>query len=228
VEILNRLTSGGAPAAPGSPLGLNRRARSARMISPRPGRVLRVVALAATAVAVVGWVLFLRPQTLGGPAAYIMVSGESMEPTYYNGDFVVSRKQTSYEPGDIVVFRVPKGEVGEGRHVIHRIIGGSSTTGFTTQGDNRSSPDLWRPTNEDVVGEAWFRVPGAVSRWLPLLRTPLALGLFAGLWAYWVAIAPRKNEGTRRTAPPPSHPPPPPPPHARPAQAASRVSNSDI
>jgi signal peptidase len=166
---------------------------------------LRVLATVVTVLAAASWVLWLRPTSLGGPAAYVMVSGESMEPTYYNGDFVVSRKHASYQSGDIVVFRVPKGEVGEGHHVIHRIIGGSSTPGFTTQGDNRFSPDLWRPTNEDIVGEVWFRFPGAVSRWLPLVRTPLVLGLFAGLWAFWVAIAPRKNEGPRRSTSTPSH-----------------------
>lgn len=169
-----------------------------RLIERR--RLLGAVATALTILAVGGWALFLRPTSLGGAAGYVMVSGDSMEPSYRSGDFVVSRKQGSYEPGDIVVFRVPKGEVGEGHHVIHRIIGGLATTGFTTQGDNRSSPDLWHPTNEDVVGEVWFRVPGAVSRWLPLLRTPIAVGLFAGLWAFWVAMAPAI--GTKRTPDP--------------------------
>jgi signal peptidase len=180
-------------------------------------RLLGAVATALTILAVGGWALFLRPASLGGPAGYVMVSGESMEPTYHNGDFVVSRKQGSYRSGDIVVFRVPKGEVGEGHHVIHRIIGGSAETGFTTQGDNRASPDLWHPTNEDVVGEVWFKVPGAASRWLPVLRTPVALGLLAGLWAFWVAMAPLARERARTAPPPPPPParrgaPPPPPP----------------
>lgn len=182
---------------------------------------LRLLATAATVLLAVSWFLLLRPTSLGGPAAYVMVSGESMEPTYYNGDFVVSRKQASYQTGDIVVFRVPKGKVGEGHHVIHRIIDGSAESGFTTRGDNRSSPDPWRPTGEDVVGEVWFRVPGVASRWLPLLRTPLALGLFAGLWAFWVAMAPLARDRARKAPPLPPRPslrgpPPPPPPPRRP------------
>src|SRR4030067_905790 len=87
----------------------------------RPGHfwTLAVIAL------VIAWFLLLRPQFMGGPAAYIMVNGRSMEGTLHNGDLAVMRKQGTYGPGDIVAYRVPKGEPGEGHVIIHRIIGGS-------------------------------------------------------------------------------------------------------
>ncbi len=68
-----------------------------------------------------GWFLWFRPSTLGGPAHYVMVSGESMEPTLHGGDLLLVRRQGGYSPGDIVAYRVPEGEPAEGRIVVHRI-----------------------------------------------------------------------------------------------------------
>lgn len=125
------------------------------------------------------WFFLLRPAFLGGPASYIMVSGPSMEPALHHGDLAVVRKQGSYSPGDIVPFRVPKGEPGEGAIVIHRIAGGTPEEGFVVQGDNKDAPDIWRPTPGDIVGKVWLHVPGA-GRLLALLRDPLNLGLMVG------------------------------------------------
>ena len=126
-----------------------------------------------------GWFLLFRPSALGGPASYIMVSGPSMEPVLHGSDLAVTRKQDSYAIGDIVAFRVPKGEPAEGGMVIHRIVGGNAEEGFVMQGDNKNAPDLWRPTADDVVGRMWFRVPRA-GLFLTFLRQPLALGAVVG------------------------------------------------
>src|SRR5687768_9615768 len=75
-----------------------------------------------------GWFVFLAPTNLGGPTAYIEVSGHSMDGTYQTGDLVITREQDSYEVGDIVTFRVDNGG-----KVIHRIIGGNGTEGYTLQ-----------------------------------------------------------------------------------------------
>jgi signal peptidase len=107
------------------------------------------------------WFLLLRPTSLGGPAGYLWVNGTSMEPTLESGDLVVVRQAGTYGPGDIVGFRVPDGEPGAGGLVIHRIVGGSASAGFVTQGDNKPRPDEWRPTGNDVVGALWFVLPGA-------------------------------------------------------------------
>ncbi|MER3397507.1 MAG: hypothetical protein C4316_03050, partial [Chloroflexota bacterium] len=90
-------------------------------------------------LALFGWFFFLRPGFLGGPAGYIIVSGPSMEPTLYEKDLAVVLAQDEYALGDVVAFRV------EGGIVIHRIVGGDPQAGYITRGDNRESPDMWRP-----------------------------------------------------------------------------------
>ena len=106
-----------------------------------------------------------------------------MEPTMYDGDFVITQQRSDYEVGDVIVYRIPEGDVGAGGFVIHRIIGGSMAEGFETQGDNRDKPDLWFPTEEDIVGEVWLDIP-KLGRWLPLLRSPLVIAGFAALLAF--------------------------------------------
>jgi signal peptidase len=164
---------------------------------PRPARIALAVALLALVVA---WVMLLRPQFLGGAAAYVIVSGKSMEPTLADGDVVFARRQSSYRIGDIVAYRVPKGEAGAGAMVIHRIVGGSAESGYWTKGDNRDGRDAWRPKPHDVVGSVWLTIPRAGAAFA-FLRAPLVLAGLAGLAAFLFVSAGRRPE--RRRAPPP-------------------------
>ena len=141
-------------------------------------RVTNALGLLLTVAAVVLWALFLRPASLGGPASYVLVSGKSMLPRYHTGDLVLVERQSSYHVGEVIAYRVPKGDPMAGAQVIHRIIGGNATDGFVVQGDNRTAPDVWRPTAKDVVGAKALRIPNAVFV-LRFLRSPLLLGLFA-------------------------------------------------
>lgn len=136
----------------------------------------RYVSTLLTVLLLAGWFVWLRPTVLGGPASYIIVSGFSMEPTYYEGDLVVLQAQPDYEIGDIVAFRV------QGSNVIHRIID-KSPGGYTLQGDNKNAPDPWTPTNDDVLGKAWFHIP-AGGRYLLTLKQPLTLALFIAAVAF--------------------------------------------
>lgn len=136
-----------------------------------------------------GWFVALRPRALGGPAAYVMVRGVSMEPTYHTGDLVVTRAQRSYRAGDIVAYRVPAGEVGAGAIVIHRISGGDGARGYVLRGDNNASPDDWHPTNKDVAGRAWIVIPTAgmvlAKAQDPRLLASLAAGLTVMIVMMW-------------------------------------------
>jgi signal peptidase len=131
---------------------------------------------------------FCLPQSLGGRAGWVMVSGTSMLPRLHTGDLVLVEHQSSYHVGEVVAYRVPKGQVGAGHAVIHRIIGGNGRTGWTVKGDNRTAADLWYPTNRDVIGAKALRIPNA---WFVLrfLHAPLFLALLAACVAFfWLAF----------------------------------------
>jgi signal peptidase len=119
------------------------------------------------------WALTLRPQMLGGPATYLVVRGMSMLPAYDTGDFVILHEEPTYAVGEIVGYRVPDGEIGAGRIVLHRIID-TSPRGFVLQGDNNDAPDPWTPTPSDVAGRLWIVLP-AVGRLIAWVHEPATL-----------------------------------------------------
>jgi signal peptidase I len=130
------------------------------------------------------WLLALRPQWMGGPALYLLVRGDSMLPSYQNGDLVVVMAQADYGVGDAVGYRVPAGEVGAGRIVVHRIVGQDGQD-FVMRGDNNPSDDPTRPTRADIAGRVTLAVP-SVGRFIALLLQPVVAG---GLAAAVVVMA---------------------------------------
>ncbi len=149
----------------------------------RHAKVLTALAAQLALLAVLLW--FCLPQGLGGRAGWVLVSGTSMLPHLHTGDLVLVERQSSYHVGEVVAYHVPKGEPGAGFTVIHRIVGGNGRTGWTLQGDNRTAPDQWHPTNSDVVGAKLIRIPNA---WIVLrfLHTPLLLGLLAAFGVFFM------------------------------------------
>lgn len=139
-----------------------------------------------TARRVVGWVLVLAalgawwftlaPTRVGGPATFVVVVGESMEPRWYTGDVVVTRRAANYAVGDVVAFRTDAGTV------IHRVVDGDAERGFTTQGDNRTTPDTWTTRPSDVLGREWFTLPvgiAVLTSWGPIAAGVLVFVLLA-------------------------------------------------
>jgi signal peptidase I len=149
----------------------------------------RAGGIALVILACVLWAMFLRPQALGGRAGYVLVSGTSMEPRYHTGDMVVVHRQAGYHPGQLIAYRVPKGDPMAGAQVIHRIIGGNEQDGFIVRGDNRTAADVWRPKNVDIVGAKVGSVPHAIVV-LQYLRSPLLLGLLAACFVFVRVLAP--------------------------------------
>lgn len=160
----------------------------------------------ASIVLVIGacvfWAMFLRPQSLGGPAGYVLVSGQSMLPLYHTGDLILVRRKQNYNVGDIIAYHVPKGDPMAGAQVIHRIISGNATRGFVVQGDNRTAPDVWRPKPNDIVGSASLQIPHAVVV-LQLMRSPLLLGLLAASFAFVYLLSSGKKSTRRESEEPP-------------------------
>lgn len=120
-----------------------------------------VLLLAAAALSLV--VPILR----GEPSRLVIVSGQSMDPTFHTGDLVLVWPDTDYRVGDVAPYRVPEGEPGAGGLVIHRIVGGDGRSGFVMQGDNNAAPDIWMPRSEDIIGRKVILVPriGEVMAW---------------------------------------------------------------
>jgi signal peptidase I len=171
------------------------RSEVAAELAPAAGRIDRkalrhalarsweIASILLVVAACVFWAMFLRPQSLGGRAGYVLVSGQSMEPRYHTGDMVLVERHSGYHVGEVIAYHVPKGDPMAGAQVIHRIIGGNAVSGFVVQGDNRTGADTWRPRRADIVGSEALRLPRAVVV-LQFLRSPLLLGLLAASFAF--------------------------------------------
>lgn len=136
--------------------------------------MLPTLALVGAAL-VAAW--FVWPTSLGGCTTLTIVSGHSMEPTYYTGDLVVARCGDPVV-GDVIVYQPT--EVG-GARVIHRIIGGDAATGWRMQGDNNGFVDPWTPAGDEVLGVGGLHLAG-VGRLALLLVSPV-------LWVSLVVLA---------------------------------------
>jgi signal peptidase I len=159
-------------------------------------RHAKAIALLAAQFAFVAMLLwFCLPQSLGGRAGWVLVSGTSMLPHLHTGDLVLVEHRSDYQVGEVIAYRVPEGQVGAGHVVIHRIVGGSGRSGWTMKGDNRTAQDLWYPTNHDVIGAKQVRIPDA---WfvLRIFHMPVLLALFAGFAAFfWIAFGESEEAG---------------------------------
>ena len=147
-----------------------------RVLRAAPGLLGYVVTIVAA--------ILLWPTSLGGCTTLTIVSGHSMEPTYYTGDLVVARCGEP-EVGDVVVYQ--PADLG-GARIIHRIIGGDAA-GWEMQGDNNSWVDPFTPSGDEVLGVAKLHLPkvGLAAAlltspllWLSLLIIALAIFLWPG------------------------------------------------
>ena len=156
-------------------------------------RTNKSAGIALAILACLFWAQYLRPQWLGGRAAYVLVSGKSMLPRYHTGDLVLVEQQPSYHRGQLIAYRVPKGDPMAGAQVIHRIVGGTAKHGFIVKGDNRTAPDVWRPKPGDIVGAKALRIPNAVL-FLQFFRSPIFLALLAACFVFVRVLLPGEDE----------------------------------
>lgn len=164
---------------------------------PRLRRVSGWVLFTAIALVVV---YFTWPSSLGGCTTLTIVSGHSMEPTYYTNDIVVSRCGTP-EVGDIAVYAT---EDTGGARIVHRVIGGDGASGWQFQGDNNDFVDEFHPTNDDVLGTAVLHIPkaGLVAKTVSSPLVWLSLFVLATALFVWPA---RDDEAEREDEPKSEH-----------------------
>lgn len=143
----------------------------------------KAASIAIVALVCLAWFQYLRPQSMGGNAGYVLVSGHSMLPRFKTGDLVLVEHHASYHKGEVIAYHVPKGDPMAGAQVIHRIVGGDATHGFIVQGDNRTAPDVWHPKPADIVGAKAIRFPHAIVV-LQFLRAPVFLALLAACFVF--------------------------------------------
>lgn len=148
--------------------------------------VRRVLALSCTILVLGGLAFLIWPVRFGGHAMFVVVRGESMEPTYHPGELLYTRTASSFEPGDVAVYRIPDGDPGEGTFVVHRIKQVLPDGTYVFQGDNKPAPDDFRPHRDDLIGKPVVDlgdVPTRALLLLPLLLTIVtAVGVTIALW----------------------------------------------
>lgn len=121
------------------------------------------------------FVWFLWPVNWGGTTRFIMVQGPSMEPKFHLGDAVIVRSLDDPRPGDVVVFKIPEGQPGHGSYVVHRILTVRDDGTFQTKGDNRTLPDPFKFTKDDIVGRPMWTLPQA-GRLIMVFANPYFVG----------------------------------------------------
>ncbi len=134
------------------------------------------------------------PATFGGSAVFVVVRGESMEPTYHTGDLLYARSASTFAVGEIAVYE--RQSTDDDALVVHRISNVLDDGTFEFKGDNRLSVDHYRPTSDEILAK-----PIANLGPLPtqiLVRLPLLLAVLVAITVTW-ALWPRRDE---------DHPPP--------------------
>jgi signal peptidase I len=140
---------------------------------------------------VILWLL-LAPIQLGGQVAYVIVSGNSMEPEFHQGDLVIARAYPSYQVGDAVVYLHP-----DGGHVFHRIIQKEGGI-FSFQGDNNTFIDFNQLGQDAIVGKLWLHIPFG-GNIISLLRTPrnMTLLVMAIMFSFFKSSKSKQNRKSK-------------------------------
>jgi signal peptidase I len=116
--------------------------------APRTVRISAVLALVLSVV----WLFW--PLALGGGTTYLATHGNSMEPGFQAGDLAILRTADRYAVGDVVAYRSHSMNT----VVMHRVVS-ADVTGFVTQGDNNDWLDQDKPSQDEILGRLFLRIP---------------------------------------------------------------------
>jgi signal peptidase I len=155
---------------------------------PRAARISALVALMLAAV----WLFW--PLALGGGTTYVVTHGVSMEPRFHTGDLAILRSEGHYSVGDVVAYS----SVSLDTTVMHRIVELDGER-FVIQGDNNTWLDPDHPSEDQVLGKLFLRIPqgGTV---LGALSSPVGLGALGALALVLGGVVrrPRSRHAARR------------------------------
>lgn len=83
----------------------------------------------------------------------LQVSSNSMVPTFQKGDFIIIKKQSDYDVGDIITYIVA--EENQKYYVTHRIIQKNGNE-YITKGDANNREDSQIVNNNTIKGKVMF------------------------------------------------------------------------
>lgn len=134
----------------------------------------------------------LAPVQLGGQVGYIIVSGNSMLPNYQYHDLVLTRQSNQYQLGDVIAYHDP---ILDGI-VFHRIMAIEGNQ-YQTKGDNNSWFDVFRPSQEDIVGKAWVQLSG-IGEYILVLNQPAPFAVIVSAFVLLLFVPSTSQEKHRK------------------------------
>lgn len=101
-------------------------------------------------VLIAAFLWLLRPQTIGGPAAYVTVDQSGVGSTLEPGDIAIVRLADSYAVGDLVAVESRDGPARFGRVTAHE--------GSTYRVRFHASADSEAVGQQYIIGRLWFNI----------------------------------------------------------------------
>ena len=159
-----------------------------------------LITFALLLTAALGW-LYLAPSQIGGPTAYVITHGTSMEPRFHTGDLALVRPADHYRVGDITAYHSKLLHV----VVLHRTIairGGR----YVFKGDNNNFVDPGAVGRSALIGVLWLRVPhgGWLIRFVDSPPVAAGIAALAALLVLFVGGERRRRRRRRPAAQQPS------------------------
>jgi signal peptidase I len=153
----------------------------------------RAASISATVALMLAAVWLFWPVALGGSTTYVGTHGISMEPRFHTGDLAILRSAPSYSVGDVIAYQ----SVSLNTVVMHRVVDMDGDR-FVMQGDNNDWLDEDHPSQDQILGKLFLRVPHG-GKALATLRNPGLLGLVgvAAVSLVGAARRPRGRHGAR-------------------------------
>lgn len=122
-----------------------------------------------------------------------VITSESMEPTFHEGDIVFVKETNDYTKDDIITYSVNNTDI----PTTHRIIEIYNDNSFLTQGDNNSFADPNPIPRSNIIGEVVKTIP-KIGKGIEITRKIRYLLLLAIVSLIWGSIYKSKKEKSKR------------------------------